>query len=50
MAGLNKRAIEALAYLTEAITARTASTPLVTRVRDYIVSLRTSPERDFALT
>ena len=46
-AGLSKRAIEALAHLTEAITARKASATLVTHVRDYIVSLRTDPERDF---
>jgi tetratricopeptide (TPR) repeat protein len=47
-AGLNSRAIAALGYLTEAIVARKASTQLVTQVREYIVSLRTSPERDFA--
>lgn len=46
-AGLNGRAIGALGYLTEAITAKRASATLVTEVREYIVSLRTSPERDF---
>ena len=46
-AGFNKRAIAALAYLTEAITLNRASTTLATEVREYIVSLRTSPERDF---
>jgi tetratricopeptide (TPR) repeat protein len=47
LAGLNTRAITALGYLSEAIVARTASTKLVAHVREYIVSLRTSPERDF---
>lgn len=47
-ASLSSRAIGALGYLTEAIAARNASTQLVTEVREYIVSLRTSPERDFA--
>jgi tetratricopeptide (TPR) repeat protein len=47
-ASLNQRAISALGYLTEAIAARKASTDMVTTVREYIVSLRTSPERTFA--
>ncbi|HVE70759.1 MAG TPA: tetratricopeptide repeat protein [Thermoanaerobaculia bacterium] len=47
-AALNQRAISALGYLTEAIAARKASRDLVTTVREYIVSLRTSPERPFA--
>jgi hypothetical protein len=47
-AGLSTRAVGALGYLTEAITANRASVTLVTEVREYIVSLRTSPERDFA--
>jgi tetratricopeptide (TPR) repeat protein len=47
LAGLNTRAITALGYLSEAIAARKASTKLVADVREYIVSLRTSPERDF---
>ena len=46
-AGLNARAIGALGYLTEAIMSSRASATLVTEVREYIVSLRTSPERDF---
>ena len=46
-AGLNTRAIAALGHLTEAIAANRASTQLVTDVREYIVSLRTGPERDF---
>src|SRR5690349_13162037 len=45
-AGLNKRAITALGYLTEAIAARKATTSIVPEIRDYIVSLRTNPERD----
>jgi tetratricopeptide (TPR) repeat protein len=47
-ASLNKRAITALGYLSESIASRKASTELVTKVREYIVSLRTSPEREFA--
>lgn len=46
-AHLNTRAITALGYLTEAIASRRASTRLVADVREYIVSLRTEPERDF---
>lgn len=46
-AGLNTRAITALGYLSEAIASRKASTTTVTYVREYIVSLRTSPERVF---
>jgi hypothetical protein len=46
-AEMNKRAIQALGYLTEAIASNTASATLVIDVREYIVSLRTSPERDF---
>jgi tetratricopeptide (TPR) repeat protein len=46
-AGLNKRAITALGYLQEAIASSKASARLASTIRDYIVSLRTSPERDF---
>lgn len=46
-AALNRRAISALGYLTEAIAARRASSQMVTHVREYIVSLRTAPEREF---
>ena len=46
-AALNTRAITALGYLQEAIAARRASTSMVSTVREYIVSLRTSPEREF---
>jgi tetratricopeptide (TPR) repeat protein len=47
-AGLNARAITALGYLSEAIaTQQPAPIPLVTNVREYILSLRTSPEREF---
>ncbi len=47
-ASLNQRAIGALGYLTEAIAARRASREMVASVREYIVALRTSPERQFA--
>jgi tetratricopeptide (TPR) repeat protein len=47
-ADLNTRAIAALGYLTEALTTSRASGALVTEVREYIISLRTSPEREFA--
>ena len=46
-ADLNERAIVAIGYLQEAISARKASTATVVNVREYIVSLRTSPEREF---
>jgi tetratricopeptide (TPR) repeat protein len=47
-ARLNTRAISALGYLAEAIAAKTAQPALATDVREYIVSLRTAPERDYA--
>jgi tetratricopeptide (TPR) repeat protein len=47
LANLNARAITALGYLSEAIAAKDAKPALVTHVREYIVSLRTYPERDF---
>jgi len=46
-ADLNTRAITALGYLAEAIANRDVPENLVTRVQEYIVSLRTRPERDF---
>lgn len=46
-ARLNTRAIMALGYLSEAIAARTASSATVDRVREYLVSLRKNPEREF---
>jgi tetratricopeptide (TPR) repeat protein len=46
-AKLNKRAITALGYLSRAIAAKKASVPLVRSVREYILSLRTNPEREF---
>ncbi len=49
-AGLNTRAITALGYLTEAIATRNATAGLAESVRDYIVSLRTEPEREFKLS
>ncbi|MEO8382264.1 MAG: hypothetical protein ABI779_21565 [Acidobacteriota bacterium] len=48
-ASLNTRAITALGYLSQAIGERTASPATVTGVREYILSLRTSPEREFFL-
>lgn len=47
-ADLNTRAITALGYLTEAIADRNVPRCLVTQVQEYIASLRTRPERDFA--
>jgi tetratricopeptide (TPR) repeat protein len=46
-AKLNDRAICALGYLTQAIAQRTASAETVGGVREYIVSLRRNPEREF---
>lgn len=48
-AGLNNRAITAVGYLHEAIAASRASSSMVHAVRDYILSLRTSPEREFTV-
>lgn len=48
-AGLNTRAITAVGYLHEAIASSRASASMVSDVREYIVSLRTSPEREFAV-
>ncbi|HVG25949.1 MAG TPA: tetratricopeptide repeat protein [Thermoanaerobaculia bacterium] len=49
-AGLNDRAITALRHLSAAITARRASVATVGNVRDFILSLRTCPEREFVAT
>jgi len=49
-AKLSTRAITALSYLTEAIVAKRASATTAHDVREYIVSLRTSPEREFTMT
>jgi tetratricopeptide (TPR) repeat protein len=46
-AGLNTRAVTALGYLTEALATRRATVDLVGNVREYILSLRTEPEREF---
>lgn len=46
-ARLNTRAITALGYLTEAIVSSNVPPNLVGQVSDYIVSLQTTPERDF---
>jgi tetratricopeptide (TPR) repeat protein len=50
VADLNTRAITALGYLTQAITMRKAGPALASHVREYIVSLRAKPEREFMLT
>jgi tetratricopeptide (TPR) repeat protein len=50
LAGLNKRAVEALTFLTKILQSKTASAKNVRDIRQYIVSLRTNPERDFRLT
>lgn len=50
-AQLNRRALIALGYLTEAVAAREASTRTVEHVRTYIQALQSEPEREFvALT
>ena len=46
-AGLSARAVTALGYLTEAIASRRASQETVGGVREYILSLRKHPEREF---
>ena len=47
LAALNVRALTALGYLTEAIMSRQASPKLVDHVYEYVLSLRTKPEREF---
>jgi tetratricopeptide (TPR) repeat protein len=49
-ARLNARAITALRYLSEAIAARKASTVTVDNVREFIRTLRTRPDTEFAAT
>lgn len=49
-AQLSTRAITALGYLSEAITARKASPATAAHVRHYITSLRTEPDRLFVAT
>jgi len=48
-AKLNTRAISALGYLTEAIAARHASGTTVNHVRQYILTLRKDPQREFVM-
>jgi tetratricopeptide (TPR) repeat protein len=48
-ARLSARAITALSYLAEAIIARKATAPMVQEVHQYILSLRTEPEREFTM-
>jgi tetratricopeptide (TPR) repeat protein len=47
-AGLNRRAIAALAYLRDAVSASTATVQVVRSVHDYLVALRADPDCDFA--
>ncbi|HYQ82611.1 MAG TPA: tetratricopeptide repeat protein [Rubrobacter sp.] len=49
-ASLNARAITALGYLSEAIASRKASPRMATGIREYVLSLRTTPEREFVIT
>lgn len=49
-ASLAARAITALGYLSEAIAARRATAELAKEVREFVLSLRTAPEREFART
>lgn len=46
-ASLSTRAITAVGYLSEAIAARNAKPALAADVRNYVLSLRNSPEREF---
>jgi len=45
-AGLSSRAVTALGYLSEAISTRQASAETAAEVREYVLSLRTTPERE----
>ena len=47
-AGLNRRAVAALAYLNEAIAASSATPDIVRSVHSYIFALRNDPTREFA--
>jgi len=46
-AHLNARAIEALGHLSEAIAMKQASPDMAIQVREYVLSLRTTPEREY---
>lgn len=46
-AQLSTRAVTALAYLAEAISNREATPSLANEVREYVLSLRATPEREF---
>ena len=48
-ASLNARAITALGYLAEAIAANKATPKHAVQVREYVLSLRTTPEREFTM-
>lgn len=45
-AGLSSRAVTALGYLSEAISTSRASAEMAAEVREYVLSLRTTPERE----
>jgi tetratricopeptide (TPR) repeat protein len=47
-ANLNRRAVAALAYLSDAIAASSATPEIVRDVREYIVTLQMDPNREFA--
>lgn len=47
-ASLAARAITALGYLSEAIAARRATAELAREIREFVLSLRAAPEREFA--
>lgn len=49
LAKLNGRAVTALAYLSDAIASNKASTGLAMKVHEYVLSLRTNPEREFTV-
>jgi hypothetical protein len=46
-AGLSSRAVAALGYLSEAIATRRASAGMAAKIREYVLSLRKTPEREF---
>lgn len=48
-ASLNTRAITALGYLAEAIAANKATPKHAVQVKEYVLSLRTEPEREFTM-
>ena len=47
-ASLSARAVTALGYLSEAIATREATSSLAADIREYVLSLRRVPEREFS--